>query len=93
MKRLNKNAKPQHMKEKGLSENKIDKNVEKVVNEVTGSVWMRRFFKLIFASIVGVLLGVLSANIAHESSMADNISILIGCGVGLITFFVIWNKK
>lgn len=75
-----------------MSENKIDKNVDKVVNEVIGSVWMKRFFKLILASIIGPLGGTITF-FASADSIGGDQGLLVGWGVGLIIFFALLMKK
>jgi hypothetical protein len=75
-----------------LSENKIDQKVDKVVNEVIGSVWMKRFFKLILASIIGPLAGTITS-FATYGSVGKDPAMFVGWGIGLIVFFVILMRK
>lgn len=79
------------MKETDLPENKIDKNVDKIVNEVTSSVWMKRLFKLALASVFGPLAGGLTCGATYE--IGDEICLLAGWSVGVIVFFIILMKK
>ena len=79
------------MKETDLPENKIDKNVDKIVNEVTSSVWMKRLFKLALAIVFGLLAGALTCGATYDIS--DEICLLAGWSVGVIVFFVILMKK
>jgi hypothetical protein len=75
-----------------LSENKIDQKVDKVVNEVIGSVWIKRFFKLILASIIGPLAGMITFAATHDS-IGEDPSLFVGWGIGLIIFYVILMRK
>lgn len=71
--------------------NKIDENVDKVISEVGGSVWVRRLFKLVLASAVGGISGAITCGATHD--IGDSTCLLAGWAVGLALFFFILMKK